>query len=851
MANFLSGCACHGARPNSVEIKDTHIREHLIAKLMQERKVLRSIIAPSGFGKSILAAQYADIVFSFKKVFWIDCQSPCFIRDLDSNEIAEYIIQICENPNLVVFDNVGVLDESRAELFSNVIDELLEYDCEVITTARPYKDSFMKTQTDSLVIHSDELLVDDDELRDEVLNNIERIPIAQWGNVDPSISLIKSALKEDFTDSTIFSLFLVYLLQESSIDILDKYISKSQKKLFIELNKEYIYFGINENKSSFSVPSIFTSKLLSLFRSHMHIIIDAMSCTDRSDLSEKLCSLLEEEGKFSKAVEIAGAIGNKNLRKTILTKYNEDSIRNMYLTSTCDLYNKQYSHNNDSDINLAYQSLRLAILGRVDEAIRYAYKVLDNSSSSIDNKLMASLIFMRFGSSEEKFQTLKIIRNLSNEFKIDTFLNNTKLSSEEKFKCEAINRLIDIYFAIFSDSLDPFEKWCANLKDEITDIDIICAEAIFSCSSFQKEEVFQGDSFYNFVSTISRFYNSADARKYNFYTFALISAYFKVEKEIEFPVKWNINAEIKNRYKAYKNIYHQQKAQISGKHKSFKRNTNYNIEDNISDEHISFASNYEIPKLRINVFGGLSAFIGDDEIISSSFGRQNIKLICCILALENGNEIGKDELSKIIWPGSGEASQRVNINSHWSVIRKLFTLPNGECPYLIRNQNSYKFVKRYLTTDLQLLEDVCTKLTLGPIDSSSWSDLININENIISGALLPSEHTNVYIINKRNEYKNKVVDALLAASNRLIDAGEIQQSLWFAHKAYSRDAKREDVFVTLMKAQMKAGQRTPAIETYFACKKFLEEDLGIDPSQKIYRMYKQVISDNLSNINVI
>ena len=851
MANFLSACACHGARPNSVDIKDTHIREHLIAKLMQERKVLRSIIAPSGFGKSILAAQYADIVFSFKKVFWIDCQSPCFIRDLDSNEIASHIIQICENPNLVVFDDVSVLDESRAEFFSNVIDELLEYDCEVIVTARPYKDIFMKTQTDSLVISSGELLVTDDESDDKLLNNIERIPIAKWGNIDPAISLIKAALKEDFTDAIIFSLFLIYLFQDSSIDILDKYITKSQKKLLIELSEEYLYFGINENKSSFSVPSIFTSKLLSLFNSHMHIIIDAMSCTDRSDLSEKLCSLLEDEGKFSKAVEIASAIGNKGLRKSILAKYNEDSIRNMYLTSTCDLYNKLYSQNYDSDINLAYQSLRLAILGRVDEAIRYSYNVLDSSNSSIDNKLMASLIFMRFGSPDEKAQTLKIIRNLSNEFKIETFLNNSKLSNDEKFKCEVINRLIDIYFAIFSDSLDPFEKWCSNLEDEIDDIDIICAEAIFNCASFQDEEVFHGDSFYNFVSTISRFFNSSDVNKFNFYTFAIINTYFKAEKEIDFPVRWNINAEINNSFAEYKNFYHQQKTLISGKHKSIKRSTNYNIADTSYNQDLSISSNYEIPQLKINVFGGLCAFIGDEEIISSSFGRQNIKLICCILALENGNEIGKDDLSKIIWPGSSEASQRININAHWSVVRKLFTLPNGECPYLIRNQNSYKFVKRYLTTDLQLLEDVCAKLTLGPIDSASWSELINLNENIISGALLPSEHSNVYIISKRNEYKNKVVDALLAASNRLIDAGEVQQSLWFAHKAYSRDAKREDVFVTLMKAQMKAGQRTPAIETYFACKKFLEEDLGIDPSQKIYGMYKQVISDNLSNINVV
>ena len=69
MASFLSGCACRGVRPKKVEIKEMHIRDSLISKLMEQRNVLRMICAPNGFGKSVLAAQYADLVFSFKKVF--------------------------------------------------------------------------------------------------------------------------------------------------------------------------------------------------------------------------------------------------------------------------------------------------------------------------------------------------------------------------------------------------------------------------------------------------------------------------------------------------------------------------------------------------------------------------------------------------------------------------------------------------------------------------------------------------------------------------------------------------------------------------------------------------------------
>ena len=110
--------------------------------------------------------------------------------------------------------------------------------------------------------------------------------------------------------------------------------------------------------------------------------------------------------------------------------------------------------------------------------------------------------------------------------------------------------------------------------------------------------------------------------------------------------------------------------------------------------------------------------------------------------------------------------------------------------------------------------------------------------------MLPSETDNLFIKQKRNEYRDKVVDALVAASERLIDAGEIQQALWFAHKALSRDDSREDVYTTLMRAQYEAGQRTPAINTYFACKKFLDEELGIGPSKIISNLYTKVVQES-------
>ncbi|MDR0350272.1 MAG: bacterial transcriptional activator domain-containing protein, partial [Coriobacteriales bacterium] len=57
------------------------------------------------------------------------------------------------------------------------------------------------------------------------------------------------------------------------------------------------------------------------------------------------------------------------------------------------------------------------------------------------------------------------------------------------------------------------------------------------------------------------------------------------------------------------------------------------------------------------------------------------------------------------------------------------------------------------------------------------------------------------------------------------------------------DPSREDVYRVLMAVQDKAGQRTSALKTYFDCKRFLSEELGILPSQKTTALYQELILD--------
>ena len=85
------------------------------------------------------------------------------------------------------------------------------------------------------------------------------------------------------------------------------------------------------------------------------------------------------------------------------------------------------------------------------------------------------------------------------------------------------------------------------------------------------------------------------------------------------------------------------------------------------------------------------------------------------------------------------------------------------------------------------------------------------------------------------------MDALVSASAQLVGAGEVRGGLWFAREALKHDKSREDAYTTLMEAQIAAGQRTAALDTYFACRRYLADELGIDPSAHTVRLYRDII----------
>ena len=249
----------------------------------------------------------------------------------------------------------------------------------------------------------------------------------------------------------------------------------------------------------------------------------------------------------------------------------------------------------------------------------------------------------------------------------------------------------------------------------------------------------------------------------------------------------------------------------------------------------------EAPRLTVNLFGGFEVRVGDKPADPALLRRQKVRMLLALLVANRGRDMSRDRVIELLWPESSFDGARSSFYATWSRLRAALVAPDGTCPYLIRTQRTVRINVDMLASDVLELEDVCRAMLFNRPGRGGWGHLFARVEDTFSGDLLPGDDGCEVLDVLRRDYRTRLVDALITASNRLVEAGDIREGLWFARAALVRDQAREDAYVAVMRAQIASLQRSAALETYFSCRRYLANNLGIDPSAETMRLYRSII----------
>lgn len=786
--------------------------------------------------------------------------------------MADLVISADPEPSLVVCDGVPMLDQERTRAMDDFCNRMLENDCEVVVTCTPSSDTFSHLQKDALHLNGADLLLTDDELRliafsrhmdDEAicqLNDAERIPFLIWRE-EGTCDFVKLLAAEDLPAEVRLVVFVMFALGEGVLD--DAYMFLSTERcndIFELLAADYPFVGVDLCSRRYRSIDISIAALVKGFGKDLNRIIQIIFEDNRDAFVKRLADMLLTREDAARACELISRLAtdktglswiSKNHRRIAIggeplsilrmigkrrrgVEISSDSI------FVCKMRSAAMLGDNKLCIQAAKGLINSATASDSQKLAAWSYMIsidADNNSSAdiekvsslaakvrsdiskvdlagcFDSDVFASVCAAYANGVKEALETWVEIYE-SNCFesprsKRDALLmsagwimdkTSNKVMLEERGK-DAQNECLSL---IQTDNTVFVEliKFCLSQIKEVIDSDISDAIAAYTAIRLEK--------FCSALPEFAEYLPDSDMKRY------------------AYRLKSRLDAQ-RVRYAEFSNSA--SSAKILAKSQSPERS-------DAASSNSTQSMGY--PILKVNLFGGLEIHIGSKSVSLSTFKRSKAKELLELMVINRGREMQRSRIIDLLWPEVDIDAGIKNFYSVWAILRRAIRI-DGECPYIFRTQTGCAMDRSLFTSDLYSYEELCRTLIFGNEDPADWQMLYSAVCNDYPDKLLPTEIQNAAINSQREYYHAQMIDGLIATSSRLIDSHENQGALWFAREAMRREKRREDVYIALMEAQIECNQRSQALETYFACREFLREELGIDPSPRLVELYRSII----------
>ena len=845
MSDFLMSCACKGRRPKYVASSAPNSRPHLVAELLRSRDVARFLVAPSGFGKSTVAAEYAQVVFSFKHTFWVNCESPCFLRDLDAGIIASRIAEVDGAASLVVFDDLPRMDAMRVEAFSQVIDNLLAAGNEVLATCTPSCDAYSDLHRDRVKLSASRFLLTDEETdRAAAVTGSStaksRVACILWGGDDGS-RLVSGMAAEEPPASVLLAAFLMLALGEGSLSELVPLMgSRHADEAFSLIEEEYPFLGACFREDAFDALIVEVPALVQGFSRVADRLVDASTCEDVSELAVCVAAMLLDREAAARACAVVRHFAAKPASASWLASHGAELLSAACFKPAHELYLFAGKGARQNKVLLAAdEAVRLVALDDAACALFLARKYAFARNVDSESRSRFLLVAAYLGDDDDRRRVASAAAGIA-----------ARASGRGELDSAAALSLVASHFG---EGIVSLAKVWGDLVSHRAPEHVLVLGAVFVLQGLAKKTTSGFDSAddahtielvalwaYDLISR-------ADSSVMSWQTGVLALALSRAAEEGVLPSRFAPAAET---LAAARSMQVARFAECAAHRRDALREERARVERERSMREryaarparldASSAAEGDPPALYVRLLGGLDVRIGNRQVDMQAFSRQKTKTLLALLVLARGRELSRERLLETLWPDSPHGCAIKNFYSVWSQLKRGLDY-EGTCPYLLRDQGGVRLDARFLRSDVAELDSICRTLSFGEIDLDRWRGHLEAIDESYSGDLLPSERGNDDIAAARRRLRINLVDSLVCASGRLLESGEPRAALWFAREATTRDRSREDACAALMEAQLGAGQRAAAIDTYISCRRYLAEELGIDPSPSIVALYRSAV----------
>ncbi len=836
--SFINHASCNGSMPAQLVGATYFNRNTLLATMIRDRGKVRYLVAPTGFGKSLLACSYANLVNELKRTFWIEGTNPCFLRDLDAHVLASDLIECTNEGDLVVFDDVPKMARVRQDMLWEICVHLTNMAREVVLCATPVSDPLREHADSCTCFEPASFLFTDEEIND--CYDISFVRLGEgWheSNVRrvPALAMLKHGCVEKFfvkhiedldDDNEVALTFSMLLFEQGTLDDLSSLLCRDVTPDDVSERFMRPFIDFDHAEGVFSVFGLPIEEVMRAFMPHLLRIARTTGSDDASEFISRAASMLLDSGKADRAVKVLVRASEPHTRAAWLKENQDFMLDSCMLAPAENLFASLKGERWRADPVLSKATrIRRAIMGVGDSPLpdleRIARKIDYPLSVRIESAAYAYLL-------SEDDQTCSDLETLF-------AAQRGSLAGEAKNLPAAQQPL--------------WRFWSCDVADA-SSLDAVCREdfvesgnplALACCVRKARRMDASFSELPHFCASVSASLRADRERGDNTAPLCLLrreADAFGVPLDMTDPkmmATYRILDEFEDRLTVQRSICLRSRVAVEG---SLATSL---LVSALGANH--FSSKPRIPHLVVRLFGRCEACIDGAVVENEDFRRRKVRTLFSLLVLEKGRDLSCDTLAERLWPESAPHAARHNLYNCIGHIRKSIVLPDGTCPYITRMHGVVKLSDGLVESDVAALDDLCRRLRFEEVDPDVYLHMLEQVKDLYRGDLLPSEGNEPMVIAMREEWRSRLVNTLMYAARRLLSVGDGTAALQIAQQALRYDPAREDCYEQLIAMQARYGQRPAAIETWLRYRNYLYDELGLDPADRVSDLYERILTD--------
>lgn len=839
-------------------------RDKILFQMISERDKVRLLCAPHFYGKTTLAWQYARMCFKEERVLWVNASHPEFLRDLSRGAVLEALCKTKSIFELVVFDDIDLLNDEDEKSFIQMLSSLKSLNCEIILATTNHL-LFSEHKKSWHVICARDLLLSEHDFPVSAHGSALGIDGSSFLRRIVGLYQLDAFSRERFIDALLerkrTSLFdavelLALLLGSGSRNDVQTFLKDEENgnssELARILDEHYPHCGLRRYEASFNAFMLEEGEFVRMFKQTLSFLVASSSFESDSAFLEAFVEHCFESGKVQRASWVVRHLFSAQQKQVFYQKNARALLSGGYVRLIVDLVEDFGKDKLNSSLDWIVYLQACTLL---NDEILFRAGLSSMQEGEISEEAWWFALLYGASRSAGGFHQCgtQLCRYIEDKFAENElaalFVVRDGVSREQSFYR---NYALLAYHCLHDkDAGVGFLQALLELRSQSksqTDY-VACLEYLVLYTSIRlfrvrqlKDEVIHNDEAFEALVHQEIFAGLVVLKPQYSEGFLLRNL-----QELGFSaLLLRLPATFKQRGLALKR--HLEKEQHSWlSHRRKELNAGFvdlqpigKTPDSTLQEFKHYLSSEQ--HLVVRMFGGFKMLYHSCAIPRDGRIRTKARSLFALMAINQGKEISRVWLSRVLWPQASETHALQSFYNLWSYLRRLIERETGKNSFIAGESRTVKCSAASVRTDVELLDRICSFVRDEWVSTEKYEELLLLIKDVYQGPLLPGIEA-FEVVSYRKRYEAKVLETLMCATERLMREENYQLAAHFAEYAFLLNHAREDVCYVWMLALRGINQHANALTAYMECRRAMAEEFGIDCSKRLSLLYEEILKE--------